>query len=255
MPQSDPRRCVHCGQALAKGTETRDHVFPKSWYPETTPDDVQRWTVPCCGDCNEKLGSMEKELFNRLALCVDPRKAEAAGLSERAMRAMGIGAEGLSEEETKIRRAQKLKIIEATKPYKAGTETLPGLGPHPGFREDEQIQINIPADKLNRVAEKIVRGCEFVLAKRIIDEPYRVGIYFVHEHNVPDQVVRVFIDPNAHKTELGPGFQVTRAAAHDEPGTVVYRIDIWRTLTIYASVLPKEPSVESPNERDLRPDS
>lgn len=193
---------------------------------------------------------MEKEVFNRLALCVDPRKAEAAGLSAKAMRAMGIGAEGLSEEEASFRRAQKLKIIEATKPYKVGTETLPGLGLHPGFDEDKQMQINIPADQLNGIAEKIVRGCEFVLAKRIIEEPYRVGIYFVHEHSVPNHVARVFADPNAHNAELGPGFHVTRAAAHDEPGTVVYRIVVWRTLTIYASVLPTEPSEPSPDSNE-----
>jgi hypothetical protein len=237
MPKREPTRCVHCGQPMAQ--ETRDHVFPKSWYPETTPGEVQRWTAPSCGTCNNKLGGMEKEVFNRLALCVDPRKTEVAGLSAKAMRSLGIGAEDLSPEEAEHRRAQKLKIVGATRPYKAGTETLPGLGPHPGFPEDQLLQIDIPADQLREVAKKMVRGCEFVLANRIIEKPYDVGIYFVHEHNVPDILVRAFEGPSANTTHLGPGFSVTRAAAHDEPDAVMYKIIVWGTLVIYAAILPE----------------
>jgi hypothetical protein len=237
MPTRDPIRCVHCGQPFAE--ETRDHVFPKSWYPKTTTAEIQRWTVPSCGTCNNKLGGMEREVFNRLALCVDPRKAEAAGLSTKAMRSMGIGAEGLSLKEAKHRRAQKLKIIGATRPYKAGTGALPGLGPHPGFREAELLQIDIPAALLREVAKKMVRGCEYILAGRIVEKPYDVGIYFVHEHDVPDLLVQAFRGPSANTTHLGPGFSVTRAAAHDDPDAVMYKIVVWGTLIIYAAILPE----------------
>jgi hypothetical protein len=236
MAVDEEPRCVHCGQALAE--KTKDHVFPKSWYPETTPGEVQRWTVPSCGPCNNKLGNTERELFIRLALCVDPRKAEALGLSAKAMRSMGIGAEGLSPEEAAARRALKLKIIASTEPYKAGTETFPGMGPHPGFPEEKQLQIGIPERMLRGVAEKVVRGCEYVLGNRIIEKPYDLGIYFVHAHQVPDLVLRTFEGPSAKTTHLGPGFRVTRAAAHDEPNTVVYKIVVWGTIVFYASVLP-----------------
>lgn len=237
MPEKEPTRCIHCGEPLAE--ETRDHVFPKSWYPDTTPRDIQRWTVPSCSTCNNKLGAIEKVVFSRLALCVDPRKGEAAGLSAKAIRSMGIGAQGLSAEEAEHRRAQKMKIISATRPYQAGTETLPGLGPHPGFREDELLRIDIPADLLNEVAKKMVRGCESVLAQRIVDKPQEVRIYFVHEHDVPDQLVRAFGGSSAHTTHLGPGFSVTRTAAHDEPDAVIYKIIVWGTIAFYASILPE----------------
>jgi hypothetical protein len=176
----------------------------------------------------------EKEVFDRLALCADPRRVEAAGLSVKAMRSMGIGAEGLSAKEAQYRRAQKLKIINAVKPYKVPTQTLPGLGPHPGFREDELLQIDIPADLLREVAKKMVRGCEYFLAGLIIEKPYDLRIFFVHEHEVPDQLVRVFGDTSANSTQLGPGFNVIRVPANDEPNTVVYKITVWGTLVIYA---------------------
>ncbi|MGO8718219.1 MAG: hypothetical protein ACLQMO_03240 [Acidobacteriaceae bacterium] len=152
---------------------------------------------------------------------------------------MGIGVKGLSAEEAEHRRAQKLKIISAIRPYKAGTETLPGLGPHPKFPDNELVQIDIPADLLHGVAKKMVRGCEYVLAGRIVEKPYDIGIYFVHEHDVPDQVAQAFEGPSASTTHLGPGFSVTRAAAHDEPEAVIYKIIVWGTLVLYATILPE----------------
>ncbi|MGA9896683.1 MAG: hypothetical protein WBQ09_01175 [Terriglobales bacterium] len=236
----DPKsiRCVHCGRDLTKST--KDHVFPSAWYPSETPPDVQRWTVPSCSQCNNKFGAMERELFIRLAMCIDPQRAEAAGLSEKAVRSMGIGAEGISLKESLHRRALKLKIIASVWHHKPGTETLPGLGPHPGFPEDKQLAIPISANLMEEVVKKIVRGCEFELAKgRIIEEPYEIGISFVHEHNVPEAVNRAFQISSALKAPLGPGFEVTRVEAHDEPGAVMYKMVIWGTLVAYASILPK----------------
>ena len=61
------------------------------------------------------------------------------------------------------------------------------------------------------VATKIVRGSEYALANRIIEDPYEVGIYFVHEKDVEGQTARVFESLSAKTTHLGPGFVVTRA--------------------------------------------
>jgi hypothetical protein len=90
------------------------------------------------------------------------------------------------------------------------------------------------------VAEKIVRGCEYKLANRIIDETYEMGVYFAHESDVAEQTARVFQAPRAQTTHLGPGFAVTRAAAHDDPNAVVYKIVVWGTVVIYASILDSE---------------
>ena len=48
---------------------TKDHVFPSSWYPDTTADDVQRWTA-----CNGHFGELEKKLLVFLAYCINPTK-------------------------------------------------------------------------------------------------------------------------------------------------------------------------------------
>jgi len=172
-----PIRCVHCGQNLER--KTKDHVFPKSWYPDNTPSTVQRWTVPSCPECNGKSGELEKELFIRLALCVGPVKAEAAGLSRKAVGSLGVGVPGIAPEERKHREALKSKILAEVQPYMSGTECFPGLGPHPGFPEHEQVQVPIPEKLMREVAKKIVRGCEYVLGqRRIVDYPYHLEVYF-----------------------------------------------------------------------------
>jgi hypothetical protein len=80
----------------------------------------------------------------------------------------------------------------------------------------------------------MVRGCEYVLNGRIVEEPYELTVYFVHEHNVPDLLSWALNSRSAQKVALGPGFHVVRAAVHDEPNTVLYKITIWGTLVVYA---------------------
>ncbi len=227
-------RCVHCLKPLQ--AKTKDHVFPRSWYPETTPENIQRWTAPSCAACNGKFGEMEKELFIRLALCIDPHKVEAAGLSKKAVESMGIGVPNISSKEREHRQALKSKILKEMKPYVPGTPYFPGLGPHAGFPEDQQHEIRIPEALLKEVATKIVRGCEYVLGgRRLIEEPYTLQIYFAHDAKVPD-IIGLF--GRFGPEQLGPGFSVRRAAAHDDPNAVLYKIDVWEKWTIYASILP-----------------
>jgi len=37
-------RCIHCLEEFS--SLTSDHVFPDSWYPETTPDNLEKWQMP-----------------------------------------------------------------------------------------------------------------------------------------------------------------------------------------------------------------
>jgi len=240
MAKTDQLRCVHCGKTVNE--TTKDHVFPDSWYPETTSDDTQRWTVPSCSGCNNRLGSIEKKVFSRLALCIDPRKAEAAGLSAKVMRSLGIGIEGLGAEEAEHRRKQKLGLIAAIKPHEpaASASILPGLGSHAGFKDEELPQVRIPADLLHTVADKIVRGCEYSLSGRIVEKPYSIQIYFVHDHNVPDGVTRALKSSGAEKAHLGPGFSVIRVAARDAAESVLYKITLWGTLAFHAVILSSD---------------
>jgi hypothetical protein len=218
---------------------TKDHVFPDSWYPMSTSSKVQRWTAPSCGRCNHEFGEMEKELFVRLALCVDPRKIGATGLSKRAVRSFGVDAPGIRTEERRHREALRDRICEEIKPYSSEAEdhALPGLGAHPGFAAEQLRQIQIPAEMVHAVAKKIVRGVEYWLANgRIVEPPYELDIHFVRE--TPPDVLKAFAPSNP--VYLGPGFRVRRANAADDSGIVMYEVIVWESLTFYAVILPPE---------------
>jgi DUF2934 family protein len=237
-PKSDGR-CIHCRETLTKAT--KDHVFPSSWYPDTTPDEVQRWTAPSCERCNGDFGGLEKQLLVFFACCIDPRKAAARGLYERVRRTMGIGVEDLTEEEKGHREALRRKLLSEAEPYSPDMlpHIIPGLGPHPEAAESSQRQLTIESESVYAVVKKIVRGCEYWLADgRIVEPPYEIEVFFPSE--TPDFVEKMMAGFAFGPVHLGPGLRIRRGAAHDDPRSVLYELVIWETMTAYASILPPE---------------
>jgi hypothetical protein len=219
--------------------ETQDHVFPTSWYPDSTPANVQRWTAPSCRHCNKESGEREQELFIRLALCIDPRKREASGISTKLARTFGKG-EGISEEARKKREVFRDRILSDAQPYSAEStpHLIPGLGPHAGFPVEKLLQISISANLVYEVAKKIVRGCEFWLNNgRIIDPPHELSVFLAPSQEIPDVLALFEQTPTTH---LGPGFRIRRAAVADDPLSALYEVVIWDSLKIYYSILPTD---------------
>jgi len=229
-------RCIHCRTALTR--PTRDHVFPASWYPDSTPPNIERWTAPSCADCNQKFGAMEEMLLVRFALCVDPRKQATSGVWNKARRTLGIGVNDLSQSEKRIRTALKDEILRNMKPYdgRAEPHVIPGFGPYTEFPMAPQIQIEIPATAVHEVAKKILRGCEFWLAHgRIVDPPYELDVYMVEE--TPEEISRHL---RSGPDYLGPGCRIRRAAPVDDPMSAIYEILIWDSWKVFFSILAPE---------------
>ena len=181
---------------------------------------------------------MEEDLLIRLSLCVDPRKQAALGVSKNALRAFGIGVSGLSEKERRIREAKRAEFLKGLKPYDKSVDpyTIPGLGPHAGFPPELQFRIGIPHDTVHAIAKKILRGCEYWLAKgRIVEPPYELEVFLPSETPaVLSQHLKVGPD------YLGPGCRVRRAVPVDEPHSAIYEIVIWDTLHLFFSILPPD---------------
>ena len=205
-PKSDGR-CIHCRKPLTKATN--DHVFPSSWYPDTTPDDIQRWTAPSCESLNGHFGELEKELLVLLACCINPMNPAAQGLYERVRRTMGIGVEGLSEEEKRHREARRRKLLSEARPYspEVRPHIIPGLGPHPEAPASSQLQVMIKAEDIYAVVKKIVRGCEYWLSSgRIVEPPYEIEVFFPTE--TPDDVGKLMAAFALGPVFLGPGLRL-----------------------------------------------
>lgn len=216
-------RCVHCLQDLKE--KTRDHIFPSSWYTDDTPSWVERWTVPSCRACNEKLGKLEQELFIRLVPCIDPKKAEASGITNKLIKTFQERPHFLRE------------LSKNLKPYSENMKIFPGFGPHKGFPIEFQKSIDIPWDLLNSVLEKIFRGVEYKLTGQYIEDPYNLKIYHVHEE--PELVKNLF-QKSKKVNFLGPGFKLERALPDGRTRPVLYKTTIWGKLVSYASIYKKQ---------------
>ena len=95
-----------------------------------------------------------------LACCINPTKPAAQGLYERVRRTMGIGVEGLSEEEKRHREARRRKLLSEARPYSPEIQPhiIPGLGPHPEAPVSSQMQLTVDAESIHAVVKKVVRG-------------------------------------------------------------------------------------------------
>jgi hypothetical protein len=228
MPaRSHKGRCVHC--LRFSEDITSDHVFPDSWYPESTPATVQRWTVPCCRLCNEQFGTLESDLLVRLALCLDPEAEAAKGISENALRSLGIDAGELALKEREHRENRRLKL-KAEFIRVTGGDHLPGV--IPGIAQEPapgEYVVPIPWAGLAIIAEKIARGCEYKINRRkFVEPPYAVRTRV----SKPDLVEPQFL-LRRKVIDFGPGCQVIRIFANEDENIVQYRILIWQSLCFY----------------------
>jgi hypothetical protein len=107
----DIGKCVHC---LKEPVElTSDHMFPKAWYPDTTPENLEKWQIPSCLACNQRYSKIEGDLLNRVALALDTKHPASAGLVDTALRAINPDA-GRDEKDAAARAALRRKILAET---------------------------------------------------------------------------------------------------------------------------------------------
>ena len=233
-------RCVHC---LADGVViTDDHLFPKSWYPATTPLNLEKWKIPACRPCNHGYGRLEQELFLRLGLCVNPN-GTAGDVARRAVDA--LNAKKTLNPLEAIKRRSTLRRIQAGFVPRALAESnkpalLAELNP---ARPRGTFGVPIPAKELHRFGEKIVRGIVFMTEGRYIDSDEEVSIHNVSADEVPEALQ--IVENIGEVFERGPGIRIRKATAEDAPEASAYVIDIWEQFRLYAIVLPKE-NAEAP---------
>ena len=226
------KRCIHCLNEIV-GKVTKDHVFPSSWYPDSTPSEIQRWTAPSCKDCNNKLGEQEKELFLRLAFATDPAKIESSGIAEKAFRSLGIRAGNIGDKEWTIREKERQKIVKEIQNFNGPTIPVARIS-EPFAPGQKVVPVPIPGNLMLSVYKKIIRGCEYVLGnKRFIEHPYKIEIY---DGTVSEKFSEL-TDTLPWTNNAGPGFNIKRGAATEDSLTVLYEIILWGDKKILALIL------------------
>lgn len=231
--------CVYCLRFFNKLTS--DHVFPKSWYPDTTPLNLEKWQVPSCSECNSKYSKIESGLLQKAGLCLEPTEFRSLGIAEKVIRSLNP-KEAKTVRDGVHRQKQREKVLKGLVPgHKISEEAVfPGFGPPPDTTINEQMGILVPEKQLKALGEKLVRGITYVKYKRYIDQNHKVDIFFVHEKNA--QLVVDEIRRFGREYHCGPGVRIGAAFIQNDPHSGLFDIEIWGKLRMYATVLPKEES-------------
>ncbi len=162
-PRRRPRnkRCWQCGVEAT----TKDHIVPRNLYPKRTQ--AQLLTLPCCDTCNQGL-SKDEEYF-RLVMLADWNINEVGRrvFEESVVPSLHKGFEGLR--------------------MRALSESRPISLPVGGSFVDTGLW-SLDSNRLNRVAEKIVRGLYF----RMSGQPMAPDMKFQFQLR-PDDELRELI--------------------------------------------------------------
>lgn len=231
-----PGICTHCLNEVSE--RNWDHVLPESWYPKSTPPDMEKWKVPSCLACNSEYGKIEQDLLIKFGLCLDPNHPDTKDVVERALRSIN-GKYGKNPLDQKRRDQKKQKILKDAGQFAKIPDhgVYPNFGPvHPPSPEG-YIGIFLPKSHLEKVAEKIVRGITQVTDGSLIDSQYDLDIYVLDDESA-SSIIQM-IDRYGEQLHRGSALLVRRAVIPEDRRSGFYAIEIWGRFKIYASVTPK----------------
>jgi hypothetical protein len=216
-------------------------VFPKSWYPETTGTDIEKWKIPVCEPCNKEHGVREQDLMILIGLCIDRHAIEAAGIVPKVLRSL-IPDLAKNEKDRRAREAKRTQVLKRL----LKLSDFPSSAIYPGFEErwgrppKQQIALPIAENSVRRLFEKIIRGLVYIEDGRFIEPPYTVDLY-LHEHQATE--FASLLDKFGKVHACGPGIVVQRAVAREDGLWAVYKITMWGRFQTYATVTKNEPNL------------
>ncbi len=228
-------RCAHCLWYF--DVLTSDHVFPLSWYPETTPSDLEKWQMPSCDECNKKYGKIENDLLRHFGLCLDGTQEAAKGIPQKAVRAISPKA-GRDPKDSCCRQQLLQKTLrEALKGSDVPTSAvLAGFGRSPSQDTSDAIGILVGVTELKSLAEKLVRGVTYISTERYIENDHEIETYFDVNQGA---VFAEATDKIGTRRHCGPGIVVLHAVAPDDPVSGIFDFTLWGTFRFWVVVNPR----------------
>ncbi len=238
MPVSKSDRCVLClkpfNESVKEDKKTVEHIFPKAWYPENTPINLEKWRVPSCQKCNNDYSRIEQDLLVCLGLGLFNSDENAPGIIQKARRSVDPNC-AKNERDRQKRLMLKKRIagnLSSTDqiPQKA---MIPNFGPPPNIKGTQPVLL-IKADHIKLFTEKIVRGLTFLLDGYLIEPDYSIDYHLLNDKDSEPHLNKICkLGETYHK---GPGIVVRRAVASNDKIGSFYHIEVWGRLKIFAIV-------------------
>ena len=227
-----PGKCVHCLDDVEE--RDSDHVFPESWYPSSTPPNLEKWQIPSCIRCNRDYGKLEQDFLLKVGLCLDPFNPASASIVQKSLRALKPAA-ARDVRDARHRQAKRHKILaEALQ-----GDQIPDYGIFPGLDDrwriaSERMAILIPKESFERITKKIVRGIYFIEDSLFIEPPYEIDFFALPEDSIAPW--KDALDRFGSVYAREPGVVVRRAVSHDDRLCSLFEITFWKQFRTYASV-------------------
>jgi hypothetical protein len=220
--------------------------MPSSWYPDTTPSDLEKWKVPSCVPCNTEHGKNEQWLLIMFGLCLDPKDPASSGIYGKAMRSIDP-ASGRNARDAHQRLKLRQKVLRKLKIFTK--EPTEGVFPNFGLQgpaRAEMLAVPLDAKGLRKLTEKMVRGVVYVENAEFIDENYEFVISFMKNEDA--NFLLKIAEAGGGVIHRGPGISVTRAYLPSDKRVGVFVIEIWQRARFYAVCTPKEMADEVAQE-------
>ncbi len=223
-----PGRCVHCLKYCEKPYS--DHVFSRSWYPDTTPVHLEKWQIPSCEKCNQDYSKIENEILQIFGMCINPNHTASQGVVQKAIRAISPEC-GKNPHDTDCRSRARVKLIQKVLPEKNihYESLLPSKYSLPNSKEPCALPISV--ESLTKMGEKFIRGITFVVDNRYFEPSYKIDIVFQYESNVKN-IIQLY-KPYFKRFSCGPGIIIDRAVSPNDPQSGIYYIEIWKFWYMY----------------------
>ena len=144
-------------------------MFPVGWYPDTTPENIEKWKVRSCAQCNSDLGRLESRFISLITLTLDPNARGAAGIPQKELRSLkpDIARDGV-DARARIEAAKRVAASIYRDRFSC-ENVYPTAGTAVARNTADSIPLLIPAALFEKVTEKIVRGITYVQTGEFID--------------------------------------------------------------------------------------
>lgn len=222
--------CVLCGVAKS---DTADHLIPQSWYPESTPTDLEKWKYPACRKCNATYSKIEDRLRFALGMCLDAADSLAQGIPEGVLRSVNPAA-GRDDRDRRHRerrhaRAQREISVSAAAPTEG---VFPGFGELDGVEYDKYATITISVRDLGAMVFKFVHGLAYVLHGAYFKPGYVIRWCPVGEEQIDNTRELMSIGTELRR---GDAVIIRRAPAAEDPRTALVLVELWGRFRVIAS--------------------
>jgi hypothetical protein len=229
-----PGKCVHC----LKDVEERnsDHVFPESWYPDSTSPDLEKWQIPSCIPCNDDYGRLEQDFLVKVGLCLDPHDPASKSIVEKSLRSLKpAAARNARDARHRLGKGRRI-LAEALQGNQIPDHGIfPGLDKNRGSASGEEpVAILLPVESFQRITTKIVRGIYYIEDGIFIEPPYEIAFYALPEDGIAPW--KDALDRFGTIYAREPGIVVRRAVAHEDGISSLFEITFWKQFKTYASV-------------------